>query len=179
MSEKKKNNSKSPFYKKWWFITLVALILLGIIGGTNNKNNGTNENQNNNQETEQQSIELGNKYILNYNDLDKYGKIITLNADSDMPTEKRLFKIPAGKYKVTTSNPKYSAFWIVKDETVLEEDNDYPEVLQYVGGQYMLTTSDDNLNDHASKEVIVTIASDESILLLDSNDSITLEEILQ
>lgn len=96
-----------------------------------------------------------------------------------MPVEKRLYKLPAGKYRVTTTNEKLSSFYIVKDETGIEEGNtEYPETLVYVSEGYLLTCGDNNYNGTAQKEVTIEIASDESILLPTDTDTITVEEVL-
>lgn len=110
-------------------------------------------------------------YALKGQELGEYGKKITLNANTDMPVDKYLYKIPAGKYKVTTSESKfYVAFFIVKDEITTEDNPNYPEVLDYVSEQYMLTNTDDDLNGLASKEVEITLGEDESIQIDDKKE---------
>jgi hypothetical protein len=96
--------------------------------------------------------------------LGEYGRLVILNESTDMPAEKYLYKIPSGKYKVTTLSKK-AAFAIVKDEIAIEEGNDdYPECLDYVTEQFILTNKDDDdLNGHAEKDVIVEVGEDESV----------------
>lgn len=107
------------------------------------------------------------KYILVGEELGEYGRKVILNKNTDMPVEKYLYKLPAGTYTVTTTNEKMSAFSVVKDEIGIEEGNtDYPETLQYVGQQYLLTAGDDDFNGYASKSVVVTLAEDECFQLI-------------
>lgn len=107
------------------------------------------------------------KYVLVGEELGEYGRKVFLNKNTDMPVEKYLYKLPAGTYTVTTTNEKMSAFGIVKDEIGIEEGNtDYPEILQYVGQQYLLTAGDDDFNGNASKSVVVTLAEDECFQLI-------------
>lgn len=118
------------------------------------------------------------RYELSGAELGEYGTSIVLNQNTDMPVEKRLYKLPAGKYRVTTTNEKVSAFYVVKDVVGLEEGNsDYPEILVYVGDGYLLTAGDNDLNGHALREVEVEVASDESILLPTEKDTIVVEEL--
>lgn len=121
----------------------------------------------------------GVQYELSGATLGEYGTVVVLNKDTDMPVEKNLYKLPAGKYKVTTTNSKLTSFFIVKDEVGIEEGNDdYPETLQYVGEEYDLTAGTNDFGGRAKKEVTIEIASDESILLPTDTDSIIAEEVL-
>lgn len=170
---KQNDSTKKPIYKQWWFWVIIGVFVIAGYGASLNKTDeksGDETNQGSSQTT------TGKKYELSSNSLGEYGKAVVLNKDSDMPATKNLYKLPAGKYKVTTTNKKYSAFWIVKDE-IGKEDSKYPEILQYVGEQYTLTAGDDDLNGHASKEATITLKEDESIFLPDSNNYITLEEL--
>lgn len=120
------------------------------------------------------------KYELNGADLGEYGTAVILNKDTDMPVEKHLYKIPEGKYKVTTTNDKLTSFFIVKDEVGIEEGNeDYPENLQYVSEEYDLTAGSNDFGGRAKKEVTIEIASDESISLPTDKDIIIVEEVLE
>ncbi len=111
-------------------------------------------------------------YVITADEIGEYGKIVTLNENTDMPVDKYLYKLPAGDYKVTTDHKKLAGFFIVKDEPTTEPDNpDYPEVLDYVddgddsnvGSGYQLTAGDDDFNGNAKKEVYITLGEDESI----------------
>ena len=107
------------------------------------------------------------KFVITGEELGEFGRKVVLNGNTDMPVDKYLYKLPAGTYTVTTTNIKISAFSIVKDEIGIEEGNaDYPEILQYVGQQYLLTSGEDNLNGNASKSVVVTLKEDESFQLV-------------
>lgn len=86
----------------------------------------------------------------------EYGRLVTLNAGSDMPAEMYFYKIPAGNYKVTTDFNKEASVNIVKDEVNNTGSGMYPEELVYVGESYKFT---------AGEEVQITIGEDESILL--------------
>lgn len=130
-------------------------------------------------EPEDEPAQAAKVYKLDGANLGDYGTTVILNEDTDMPVEKHLYKLPAGKYKATTTNDKLTTFWIVKDETTIEEGNDaYPEVLQYVGEEQDLTAGNNDFGGRAKKEVTVTIADDESILLPTDKDSIIIEEVL-
>ena len=165
-----------------------------IIGLTNNKNSAKSNEQNVNMSTEattenqivetettteKQITESDADYIITAGDVGKYGKIVTLNANTDMPVDKYLYKIPAGNYKVTTDYKKLAGFNIVKDEITIEPDNsDYPETLDYVdidedGNGYQLTAGNNDFNGHAKKEVYITLNDDESISI--PGDSYTTE----
>lgn len=86
----------------------------------------------------------------------EYGRLVTLNANSDMPAEMYFYKVPAGNYKVTTDFKKEASINIVKDEVKNTGSGMYPEELVYVGETYKLT---------AGEEIRITIGEDESILL--------------
>ena len=125
-------------------------------------------------------VVVAKKYELSGAELGEYGTVVVLNKDTDMPVEKNLYKLPAGKYKATTTNDKLSSFFIVKDEIGIEEGNeDYPETLQYVGDEYDLTAGANDFGGRAKKEVTIEIAADESILLPTKTDTIIVEEVLE
>ena len=129
-------------------------------------------------ETETPDAESAMTYELSGSELGEYGRIVVLNENTDMPVEKKLYKLPEGKYRVTTTNEKFSAFYIAKDEVGIEEGNeDYPEMLQIVGEEYMLTAGDEDLNGNAVKEVVIEIAADESIVLPTETDTIVVEKM--
>lgn len=159
-----------------------VLLLFGIAGGCGNKGGQTGVNESPSQqqaEVEEEPTPVAKVYELSGADLGEYGTAVVLNENTDMPVEKRLYKLPAGKYRVTTTNKKISSFFIVKDGVGIEDGNDeYPETLVYVGEGYLLTAGDNNLNGHAQKEVTIEIASDESISLPSKTDTIIVEEVL-
>lgn len=144
--------------KKQLLIIITILSFFTLTGCTSTKIEENDKNDN--RETVQQT------YIIQSGELGEYGKEIILNKNTDLPAKKYLYKLPSGKYTVTTKNEKYSTFWIVKDEVVNTGTENYPEELSYVGNQHMLTAGDNLLNGTATKEDIVTINDDESILLI-------------
>lgn len=150
--------------KKWWFWVIVVVLVFGIIGMGSGETSNTNENDTNKNETKQTV-----KYELTGEELGEYGKEVILNKDTDMPAKKYLYKLPAGKYKATTTFEKMAAFWIVKDEVVKTGTEAYPEELDYVSEQYSLTAGDNDFNGMAKKEVEFTLNDDESILLIGTN----------
>ena len=105
------------------------------------------------------------QYTLVGGETGEYGRKVVLNADTDLPATKYLYKIPSGTYKVTTTFEKMSEFYTVKDNTVNTGTPEYPEELSYVGGPYDLTAGTDDFNGRASKEVTLTLAEDESVLI--------------
>lgn len=128
------------------------------------------------EESNNETIVEKHKYELVGGEVGEYGKEITLNANTDLPAKKILYKIPAGTYKVTTTYEKLSAFWIVKDNVVKTGPQEYPEELEYVGNQYSLTAGDNDFNGMASKEVEITINNDESINLTSPGSVYIFEE---
>lgn len=144
--------------KKWWFWGIIILLFFGIIGIAL-------------EDEEKQDVLLNNeqheeiKYTLTGEETGEYGKKIILNANSDMPTTKYVYKLPEGNYEVTTTFDKLAAFFIVKDEISLTGAKDYPEELNYVGEQYSLTNGNDDYNGKAKHSVNITINNDESILI--------------
>ena len=165
-----------------------VLLLFGIAGGCGNRGGQAVVNESPSQQQaeveketapEEEPTPVAKVYELSGADLGEYGTAVVLNESTDMPVEKRLYKLPAGKYKVTTTNKKVSSFFIVKDKVGVEDGNDeYPETLVYVSEGYLLTAGDNDLNGHAQKEVTIEIASDESISLPSETDTIIVEEVL-
>ena len=111
--------------------------------------------------------------VLVAGELGEYGRVITLNADTDMPDDRYLYKIPAGKYKVITTWSKMTSFGIVNDnnEKAIDPDTNY-EYMPHVGDDYSLTAGEDDFNGHAEKEVVITLGEDESIWLPYTKESI-------
>lgn len=107
--------------------------------------------------------EIKETYEISTKDLGEYGKDVVLNANTDSPATKRLYKIPSGTYEVSTDIEKFATFFIVKDNVVNTGTEPYIEELDYVSGQYFLTNGDNDLNGTAKKSVIITINDDESI----------------
>lgn len=107
--------------------------------------------------------EVKETYEISTKDLGEYGKDVVLNANTDLPATKRLYKIPSGTYEVSTDTDKFATFFIVKDEIVNTGDAPYIEELNYVSSQYTLTNGENDLNGNAKKNVIITINDDESI----------------
>lgn len=161
--------------KKWWFWVIV--ILFGIpftvgfiqgLFGIETENTTISENTNNTTIVENTVIDTSTKetYTLKGGEIGTYGKKVTLNANTDMPVDKYLYKIPAGKYKVTTDNKKTTSFFIVKDNIVNNIGEKYPEELNIIQS-YLITNSDN---------VEIELKTDESIQIVDT-DSIMLEKI--
>lgn len=101
-------------------------------------------------------------YTITGETLGEYGKKITLNKNTDMPTDKYLYKIPAGTYTATTNNDSKTSFFIVKDEIHKTDDEKYPEELNYIEGESYLLTK--------GQTVEFTIKEDESIQLVGTDD---------
>lgn len=175
----------NPLLKKWWFWAIIILFgvpfVLGIFQGIieiitgeydSAENTITNQISNTVTTTTQQT------YTLTGEILGQYGKKVTLNANTDMPVDKYLYKIPAGKYKATTTKKKVASFYIVKDKIKIDKDNDdYPECLDYVGSNYSLTAgNDETLEKIAVKETEIELKEDESIYVI-NNDTITFLKI--
>ena len=138
--------------KKFLLIIATVLVSLSLIGCTSEK-----------KPVKKVEIKKEVKYRIVSDYLGDYGKDIVLNANTDSPTTKRLFKIPSGTYEVSTTTNKFATFFIVKDKIILEKEDKYPESLDYVSNQYILTNGSNDLNGTAKKSVIITLKDDESI----------------
>ena len=118
------------------------------------------------------TIEALETYTLVGKELGDYGKVITLNATTDMPVDKYLYKLPAGQYRVHITSEYPSSLFVVKDDITIEEgNNDYPETLNYVQKDeynynscfYLMGTNGNDMNGNAVAEVVFTLEEDESI----------------
>lgn len=138
--------------KKILFIIATVLLSLSLIGCTSEK-----------KPVKKVEVKKETKYRIVSDYLGDNGKDVVLNANSDSPTTKRLFKIPSGTYEVSTTTNKFATFFIVKDKIILEKEDKYPESLDYVSNQYILTNGSNDLNGTAKKSVIITLNDDESI----------------
>ncbi len=114
------------------------------------------------------------KIILQSTVTGEYGRKLTLNANTDMPVDKYLYKVPAGKYSATTTFEKMASFYIVKDEIALTGSSEYPEEFQIVSDVYMLTAGDNDFNGTAKKEIVFEIAEDENIVIPGDNSDVYL-----
>lgn len=152
--------------KKWWFWLIVGIVLLGVLGvifGDTEEPTVDPNSGNNTVEKEDDSNKL--KYVITGEELGDYGRKVVLNANTDAPATKYLYKLPAGKYKATTTYKKICTFWIVKDNVVRTGSDEYPEELSYVSEQYTLTAGEDTLNGYAKYEVEFEVKEDESVLI--------------
>lgn len=138
--------------KKFLLIIATVLVSLSLIGCATEK-----------KPVKKVEVKKETKYRIVSDYLGDNGKDIVLNANSDSPTTKRLFKIPSGTYEVSTETRKFATFFIVKDKIILEKEDKYPESLDYVSNQYILTNGSNDLNGTAKKSVIITLNDDESI----------------
>lgn len=159
------------FYKNWKFYAIAFAVLFigsavinGITGYDKDKQDASSLVDSPKEETVLAS------YTITGQTAGEYGKEVILNANSDAPASKYLYKLPSGKYKVTTTYEKMASFFIVKDQIKIDsDDKDYPETLDYVEGKsYLLTAGKDDFNGKAKKEVEVTIEEDESVQIVDS-----------
>ena len=164
--------NKKSIFKRWWFWLIIIFIIIGTFG--NHKGIDKEEKEIRPQEETASNV----VYEIKGEELGEYGRKVILNENTDLPTEKYLYKLPAGTYEVTTSTDKMASFNIVKDEINYNNDNlDYPEELNYVSNEgYLLTTGDNDLNGRAKKSVIVELAGDESFLII-GTDTLFFEKI--
>lgn len=180
-------------------IVLSSALLLGLVG-CNSATNQQEATTPTTQETEvtvtettlketEPTIEVFETYTLNSSELGEFGRLVTLNATTDMPVDRYLYKLPAGQYRVHITSYYPSSFRVVKDDITIEEGNDeYPEVLDYVqleeynnGDCFMLIgTNGNDLNGNAVDEVIFNLNEDESVCLYGSDEgSIYIFELIQ
>ncbi len=163
--------------KKWWFWLIVGIVLLGVLGvifGDTEEPTVDPNSGNNTVEKEDDSNKL--KYIITGEELGDYGRKVVLNANTDAPATKYLYKIPTGKYTVTTTDNGFAPFFIVKDNVVRTGSDAYPEELNYVSNQYSLTAGTNDYNGQAKKSVEIEVKEDESILINGSSTYIFVEE---
>ncbi|MDR1563914.1 MAG: hypothetical protein LBS74_03045 [Oscillospiraceae bacterium] len=154
---------------KWWGWVLIAIAFLLLLSQCGkNPDKKSTDLSSSSISSQQQTEKL--IYTIKGEELGEYGKKITLNKDSDTPVDKYIYKLPSGSYKVTTAAENIAAFSIVKDELNNNGDEKYPEELNYIGGQYLLTLGTDTLNGKAVKEVVVTINDDESIQIVGTDE---------
>lgn len=175
MAKDKAAKQKKPLYKKVWFWVVVVILVLGLPGACSTESADESAGDPESQKQEQEAAPV--VYTITGGETGEYGRVVTLNKDTDLPVDKYLYKLPAGTYKVTTTNEKMASFFIVKDEITIEEGNtDYPEILDYVSTTgYQLTAGEDDFNGHAKKEVVVTIAEDESVSIPIEGDVLNFE----
>lgn len=159
------------FYKNWKFYAIVFAVLFvgsavinGITGNDKDKRGISSSTNSSKEET------VFASYTIVGQTTGEYGREVILNANSNAPASKYLYKLPSGKYKVNTTYEKMASFFIVKDKIKIDSDNkDYPETLDYVEGKsYLLTAGEDDFNGKAKKEVEVTIEKDESVQIVGS-----------
>lgn len=157
---------KKPIYKRWWF--WVAAVVIAIIGyaaggGGDSPSVAPSTPVQTTPSTSNSSAPAPVTIKITGGTLGEYGKEVTLNATSDSPTKKFLYKLPAGTYLVTTTNNKLATFWVVKDNAANTGMGNYPEELTIVSGEYALTAGNDDFGGRAKRELEVTLATDESI----------------
>ena len=138
--------------KKFLLIIATILLSLFLIGCTSEK-----------KPVKKVEVNKEIKYRIVSDVLGDYGKDVVLNANTDYPVKKRLYKIPSGTYEVSTEGNRIATFFIVKDKVANTGDPPYVEELDYVSSQYFLTNGTNDLNGTAKKSVIVEIKDDESI----------------
>lgn len=169
--ERDKMKESKEFYKNWKFYAIVFAVLFvgsAVINGITSNDNGKQDASSSVNSSKEETALAS--YVITGQTAGEYGKEVVLNANSDTSTSKYLYKLPSGKYKVTTTYEKMASFFIVKDQIKIDSDNkDYPETLDYVEGKsYLLTAGKDDFNGKAKKEVEVTIGEDESVQIVDS-----------
>lgn len=156
--------------KKWWIVAVAVLfILIGLFGGKDDTSKAPKSAPNPAYTHNPASAPSPAKEIIKLTgeELGEYGRIVILNVNSDLPAEKYLYKVPAGKYRVTTDAAKAATVYIVKDEVQYTGSEKYPQELAYIGKGQIVTAGEELVKKGlASKEIIVTIAEDESILLV-------------
>ena len=180
--------------------TLISFaLLLGLVGcnSANNTQQSTTNPTTQTQETEvtvsettleetEPTIDVIETYTLVEGELGEYGRIITLNATTDFPSDEYLYKLPAGQYRVHLTSEYPGFFFIVKDD-ITTEDTEYPEILDYVpkedgsiSGYQLIGTNGNDLNGYAVAEVVITLKEDESISITnDGGADVFVFELIQ
>lgn len=143
--------------KKILYIFVALLLSFALIGCSFEDETNANEI------VDKEEIKEEISYEIITDNLGDYGKDIVLNANTDLPVTKRVYKIPSGTYEVSTDTDKFATFFIVKDKIANTGEAPYIEELDYVSSQYTLTNGENDLNGNAKKNVIITINDDESI----------------
>lgn len=167
--------TKKPFYKKWWFWVLAVVVIAAIGGQGADTEEVAEEPTPQVEQTAEETEEVESVvYVLDSNS--EFRKVITLNPDTDMPVEKVLYKVPAGKYKATTDFEKVATLGVVKDE-LNQIEGDYPDEFNYVTEMFNITGKPEDFNEKLAKaEVVIEVGADESISVPNDN-TIKLEEV--
>lgn len=142
------------FYKNWKFYVIVFAVLLvgsAVINSITDKDKQDTSSSTNSSKEET----VLTSYTIVGQTTGEYGREVILNANSNAPASKYLYKLPSGKYKVTTTYEKMASFFIVKNQIKIDSDNkDYPETLDYIKGKsYLLTAGKDDLNGKVKKSL--------------------------
>ena len=142
----------------------LTLVLCGslLLTGCNLDEAKTNNEQSNVEANE--TIDTPVAYSVKGGETGEYGKVITLNANTDAPAVKYLYKFPSGTYTVTTDAEKVINISVVKDQVANTGTAPYTEELNYVTSPQNLTGSD-NMGSLAVKEYEITLNDDESVLI--------------
>lgn len=159
--EKQEKNEKT--YKKWLKISKIMLIVFVAVlflGAILPKSDTTPSGQSS------ESEQIGKTYEITGGVIGDYGRKVTLNANTDMPIDRYLQKIPAGTYKVSTDQKVTTYVGIVKDATAMTGNERYPEELQYIVTQKF----------EPGETFELTLAEDESFLIYDG-DIVTFKEV--
>lgn len=147
--------------KRLLYILVVIMASFTLIGCS--LEDGNNENGIIEKDEIKEEVKEKKTYRIVSDFLGDNGKDVVLNANTDSPVKKRLYKLPRGTYEVSTETDKFATFFIVKDGVVNTGDAPYTEELDYVSKQYTLTNGNNDLNGSAKKSVIITLNDNESI----------------
>lgn len=179
---------KKKFYQKPWFLILVGFIVLAAIFGQDDKDKKEVVESKSEpkqevaitetvKETEAEKVEDTKKEIelIKLDVRSPYRTVKTLNKDTDLPNDEILYKLPEGKYKLTTDFEKIVTLAVVKEE-INEIGGDYPEELIYVSDMMQISAKpEDFKKGFASKEVVIEIKNGE-LLSIPSDNTVFAEK---
>ena len=159
--------AKKPFYKKWWFWLIVVAIIIGASqGGKENSSENKSLESKTNEKVEDTKKEIE---LIKLDVRSPYRTVKTLNKDTDSPNDEILYKLPEGKYKLTTDFEKIVTLAVVKEE-INEIGGDYPEELIYVSDMMQISAKpEDFKKGFASKEVVIEIKNGELLSIPNDN----------
>lgn len=167
---------KGGLFKKI-IIGVIGLGILGAMFGGNDDKTKDKVEEKPNQTTQvaKETPKEPVKEVLKLDVRSPYRKVKTLNKNTDMPNDEILYKLPEGKYKLTTDFEKIVTLAVVKEE-INEIGGDYPEELIYVSDMMQISAKpEDFKKGFASKEVVIEIKNGE-LLSIPSDNTVFAEK---
>lgn len=120
---------------RWWqwlLIVMGVLLVLGILGPKKQKNEIIR---------------------ITANETGEYGEVITFNEGSENEDKNYIYKLPSGKYKVTTNYSKVGNIFLLEADPVNEETQE----LNYASAESYKITNNPEMFEGIPSELTLTI----------------------